>query len=104
MITIYLNLKIVLNNTNKLFDLVSICLSVCLSSVCLSVISVSVHPSVFQDRVSLCNSHGCSGTHSVDWAGFELTDLHLPLPPEYRGTVKGTHAPPYPNYYFILCL
>jgi hypothetical protein len=36
---------------------------------------------VFQDRVSLC-SPGCPGTHSVDQAGLELTEIHLPLPPE----------------------
>ena len=35
----------------------------------------------FQDRVSLC-SPGCPGTRSVDQAGLELTEIHLPLPPE----------------------
>ena len=30
--------------------------------------------------VFLCNP-GCSGTHSVDQAGLELTELHLPLSP-----------------------
>ena len=25
---------------------------------------------------------GCPGTHSVDQAGLELTEIHLPLPPE----------------------
>jgi hypothetical protein len=34
---------------------------------------------VFPDRVSLCNS-GCSGTHSVDQVGLELTEIHLSLP------------------------
>ena len=29
----------------------------------------------------LCNP-GYPGTHSVDQAGLELTDIHLPLPPE----------------------
>ena len=33
---------------------------------------------VFQDRVSLCIS-GYPGTQSVDQAGLELTDIHLPL-------------------------
>ena len=33
-----------------------------------------------EDRVSLC-SLGCPGTHSVDQAGLELTEIHLPLPP-----------------------
>jgi hypothetical protein len=33
---------------------------------------------VFQDWVSLC-SFGCPGTHSIDQAGFELTEIHLPL-------------------------
>ena len=33
----------------------------------------------FQDRVSLC-SPKCPGTHSVDQAGLELTEIHLPLP------------------------
>jgi hypothetical protein len=31
--------------------------------------------------VSLCNP-GCSGTHSVDQAGLELTEVCLPLLPE----------------------
>jgi hypothetical protein len=31
--------------------------------------------------VSLC-SPGCSGTHSVDQAGLELTEIHLPLHPK----------------------
>jgi hypothetical protein len=35
---------------------------------------------LFQDTVSLC-SPGCPGTHSVDQAGLELTEIHLPLPP-----------------------
>ena len=35
---------------------------------------------VFQDRVSLCNSPGCTGTRSVDQAGLRLTEIHLPLP------------------------
>ena len=37
---------------------------------------------VFWDRVSLCNSIGCSGTCSVDQAVLELTEIHLLLPPE----------------------
>jgi hypothetical protein len=32
-------------------------------------------------RVSLC-SPGCPGTHSVDQAGLELTEIYLPLPPK----------------------
>ena len=32
---------------------------------------------VFQDRVSLCNSSGCPGTHSVDQAGLQLTEINL---------------------------
>ena len=36
----------------------------------------------FQDRISLCNSPGCPGTHLIDQAGLELTDACLPLPPE----------------------
>jgi hypothetical protein len=35
---------------------------------------------VIRDRVSLCNP-GSPETHSVDQAGFELTEIHLPLPP-----------------------
>jgi hypothetical protein len=27
-------------------------------------------------------SSGCPGTHFVDQAGLELTEIHLPLPPE----------------------
>ena len=34
------------------------------------------------DRVSLC-SPDCPGICSVDKAGFELTEIHLPLPPKY---------------------
>ena len=37
---------------------------------------------VFQDRVSLCNSPGCPGTHSVDHTDLELTDICLFLPPK----------------------
>jgi hypothetical protein len=29
----------------------------------------------FGDRVSLCSSSGCPGTHSVDQAGLELRNL-----------------------------
>jgi hypothetical protein len=36
---------------------------------------------VFQDRVSLCIP-GCLGTHYVDQAGLELTEIFLPLPPK----------------------
>ena len=36
----------------------------------------------FRNRVSLCNSSGCSGTHLVDQAGLKLIGIHLPLPPE----------------------
>jgi hypothetical protein len=31
---------------------------------------------LFQDRVSLCNGPGCPGTHFVDQAGLELTEIH----------------------------
>ena len=34
---------------------------------------------VFPDRISLC-SPGCPETHSVDQAGLELTEIHMPLP------------------------
>ena len=37
---------------------------------------------VFQDRISLCTV-GCPGTPSVDQTSFELTEIHLPLPPKY---------------------
>ena len=30
---------------------------------------------------TLCST-GCPGTHYVDQAGLELTEIHLPLPPE----------------------
>jgi hypothetical protein len=36
----------------------------------------------FLNRVSL-HSLDCPGTHSVDQAGLELTEIYLPLPPEY---------------------
>jgi hypothetical protein len=40
-----------------------------------------------QDRVSLYNIPGCSRTHSVDQAGLELIEIHLPLPPKYTMTL-----------------
>ena len=36
---------------------------------------------VFQNSVSLRSFGACPGTHSVDQAGFELTEIRLPLPP-----------------------
>ena len=42
---------------------------------------LSVRYLCFWDRVSLC-SHGCPRTYSVDQAGFELTEICLPLLPE----------------------
>jgi hypothetical protein len=38
---------------------------------------------VFQDRVSLC-SPGCPGTHCVDQAGLDFTEIRLLLPPKWR--------------------
>ncbi|KAL6037536.1 hypothetical protein STEG23_001526, partial [Scotinomys teguina] len=35
-----------------------------------------------KDRVSLCSFGAYSGTHSVDQADLELTEICLPLPPE----------------------
>ena len=35
--------------------------------------------------VSLCNSSSCPGTRSVDQAGLECTEIHLPLPPGVLG-------------------
>jgi hypothetical protein len=35
----------------------------------------------FQDRVSLC-SPGCPGTHFIDQAGLEFTEINLTLAPE----------------------
>jgi hypothetical protein len=35
----------------------------------------------FQDRDSL-RSSGYTGTHFLDQAGFELIEIHLPLPPK----------------------
>ena len=29
-----------------------------------------------------CSFGGCPGTHSVDQAGLDLTEIRLPLPPE----------------------
>ena len=48
---------------------------------------------VFRDRVSLCNSPGCSGTYFVDQAGLILTVICLPLPPECLD--KGMCHPPH---------
>jgi hypothetical protein len=36
----------------------------------------------FQDKVSLCNGLAFLGTNFVDQAGFELSEICLPLPPE----------------------
>ena len=48
----------------------------------------------FRDRVSLC-SPGCPGTHSVDQAGLELTEIHLPLSSSVLGLkVCSTTAQP----------
>ena len=49
---------------------------------------------VFRGRVSLCNSSGCPGTHLVDQAGLELTEIHLPLPPR---NWEYSDAPPLPS-------
>ena len=37
---------------------------------------------VLQDRVSLCNIPGYLGTHFVDQASLEITEILLPLPPK----------------------
>lgn len=37
---------------------------------------------VFQDRLSLCNSPSCPGTHFADEAGLKLRKILLPLTPE----------------------
>jgi len=37
---------------------------------------------VFGERISVCRL-GCPETHSVNHAGLELTEISLPLPPEY---------------------
>jgi len=42
---------------------------------------ISLFGLVFQDRVSLCRSNYAQ-TSSVDQAGLELTEVHLPLPPD----------------------
>ena len=34
----------------------------------------------FEAGFPLCIS-GCPGTHSLDQAGLEITEIHLPLPP-----------------------
>ena len=39
----------------------------------------------FWDTVSLWNSPGCFGTRFVDKVGLELTEIHLPLPPQVLG-------------------
>lgn len=36
----------------------------------------------FEGRVSLCYSHGCARTRSVNCVSLELLELRLPLPPE----------------------
>ena len=37
---------------------------------------------VCRDRVYLCSFGAFLGTHSGDQAGLELTEIHLPIPPE----------------------
>ena len=44
------------------------------------VVVVVVVVLVFQDRVSLSSFGACPRTRSVDQAGLELTEIHLPLP------------------------
>jgi hypothetical protein len=65
----------------------SVCLSLSLSlslSLCLCVcvcVCVCVVLFCFSETGFLCVCPGCPGTHSVDQAGLELTEIHLPLPP-----------------------
>ena len=49
--------------------------------------------SVFFKTVSWCNSAGYPGTRSVDQAGLEFTEIHLPLSPEFWDQ---RYAPPGP--------
>ena len=66
------------------FFLFFVCLFVCLFLFCFCF--------VFQDRVSLCNPD-CPGTHFVDQAGFELTEICLPQPPDAGITPSvGSHS------------
>lgn len=47
----------------------------------------------FQNRASPCSSC-CTGNHSVDQAGRELPEIHLPLPPkcwDYRHVLNQEH-------------
>ena len=37
----------------------------------------------FLRQGSLCNSPGCPGSHSVDQTDLKLTEIHLPLAPEF---------------------
>jgi hypothetical protein len=54
---------------------------------------------IFFEKVSP-HSPGSPGTHSVDQAGLELTETHLPLPPECWDE---RHEPPCPAcLHFIL--
>jgi hypothetical protein len=48
----------------------------------------------FQDRVSLSSSD-CPGTHSIDQAGVELTEIHLPL--SSGAGIKGVCHPTQPE-------
>ena len=49
-----------------------------------------VYPMPTPERASLCNL-GCLGASSVDQAGLELTESHLPLPPEFWDSKKCYH-------------
>jgi hypothetical protein len=43
------------------------------------------------DRISLWTP-GCPGTHHKDQAGHKLTEIHLPLPLEWSGGIKGHYC------------
>jgi hypothetical protein len=63
----------------------------------------SLPVSLFQDRVSLC-SPSCPRTHSVNQAGLELTEIHLPLP--FDCWIEGTrhHCLAGGSYLYLLPL
>ena len=44
--------------------------------------TISLSQVIFILRPFLCSFEACTGTCSVHQAGLELTEIHLPLPPE----------------------
>jgi hypothetical protein len=53
----------------------------------------------FKGKVTL-HGPGYPITHCIDWAGLELTEIYLPLPPE-RTEIKCVHHHAWPSNIFL---